>query len=205
MEGRLQLGQMLVDSKLLSPEQLKMAVDFQDSVGGKLGAIVVKLGFIEDGTLIDCIARQQGMTVVNLDELVIPEVLVKRIPRKLIEKHHVLPIRHKNNVLTIATSDPYDYEAMEEIQLAIDYRIEMQLAPRTQILRTITMVFNQTGEVPIVEKSKDQLLDDLAAGSKTGFSIAQLQEALVPLLVDKGVITIRELERKARELAARKQ
>ena len=203
MEGRLQLGQMLVDSKLLSPEQLKMAVDFQESVGGKLGAIVVKLGFIEDGTLINCIARQQGMTVVNLDELVIPEDLVKRIPKKLIEKHHVIPIRLKNDVLTIATSDPYDYEAMEEIQLAIDYRIEMQLAARSQILRTVTMVFNQSGEIPIVEKSKAQLLNELGSASKPKLSVAQLQEALVPLLVDKGVITIRELERKARELAAR--
>ena len=84
-------------------------------------------------------------------------------------------------------------------------RIEMQLAPRSQILRTITMVFNESGKIPIVEKSKDQLLDELASGSKSGLSAEQFLDALIPLLVDKGVISHRELERKARELAARKK
>ena len=59
MDEKVQLGQMLVESNLLTHEQLKMAMDFQKSVGGKLGAIIVKLGFIEDLTLTNFIARQQ--------------------------------------------------------------------------------------------------------------------------------------------------
>jgi len=112
MDEKVQLGQMLEESGLLNPEQLKMAMDFQKSVGGKLGAIIVKLGFIEDLTLTNFIARQQGIPVMNLDELVIPENLFKKIPRKMIDKHHVVPIRFHDGVLTVATSDPYDYEAM---------------------------------------------------------------------------------------------
>ena len=46
MDERVQLGQMLMESHLLTQEQLKMSMDFQKSVGGKLGAIIVKLGFI---------------------------------------------------------------------------------------------------------------------------------------------------------------
>ena len=193
---------MLVESNLLTQEQLKMAIDFQKSVGGKLGAIIVKLGFIEDQTLTNFIARQQGIAVVNLDELVIPENLVKRVPRKLIEKHHIVPIRFHDGVLTIATSDPFDYEATEELQLAVDYRIEIHLAPRSQILKAIHEIFNREESVPPVkEKSKEQLLKDLSAGSDR-FTPAQLQEALVPLLLQKGIITEDELQRKARELEA---
>jgi type IV pilus assembly protein PilB len=204
MEEKLRLGNMLVESNLLTEEQLKMAMDFQKSVGGKLGAIIVKLGFIEDQTLTNFIARQQGFPVVNLDELVIPENLVKRVPRKLIEKHHIVPIRFHDGVLTIATSDPFDYEATEEIQLAVDYRVEIHLAPRSQILKAIHEIFNREESVPAVkEKSKEQLLKDLSGGGATDrFSPAQLQEALVPLLIQKGIITEDELQRKARELEA---
>ena len=198
---------MLVESNLLTDEQLKMAMDFQKSVGGKLGAIIVKLGFIEDQTLTNFVARQQGIPVVNLEELVIPENLVKRVPRKLIEKHHVVPIRFHDGVLTIAMSDPFDYEAIEELQLAVDYRIEMHLAGRSQILKTIHEIFNREEAVPSVkEKSKDQLLKDLEGGrtgvSEGRFTPAQLLEALVPLLVQKGIVTEEELFRKARELEA---
>jgi type IV pilus assembly protein PilB len=199
MEEKLRLGNMLLESNLLTSEQLKMAVDFQKSVGGKLGAIIVKLGFIEDQTLTNFIARQQGIPVVNLDELIIPETLFKRVPRKLIEKHHIVPIRYHDGVLTIATSDPFDYEAIEELQLAVDYRVEMQLAARTQILKAIHEIFDRKEAVPAVkEKSKEQLLKDLSGGDRV--SPAQLLEALVPLLVQKGIITEEELHKKAREL-----
>jgi type IV pilus assembly protein PilB len=200
MDEKLQLGQMLEESGLLNQEQLKMAMDFQKSVGGKLGAIIVKLGFIEDQTLTNFIARQQGIPVVNLDELVIPENLFKKIPRKLIDKHHVVPIRHHDGVLTVATSDPYDYEATEEIQLAVDQRVDLVLAPRTQITRTITEMENRPATpAPVKDKSKDQLLRELEAGGEK-ISKEALHSALIPLLIAKGVITQDELMRKAKEL-----
>ena len=107
MEEKTRLGRLLLEARLLTQEQLKMAIDFQKTVGGKLGAIIVKLGFIEDATLIQFIAKQQGLKVVNLEEMVIPENLVKRVPRKLIDRHHILPIHYHNGVLTIATRACY--------------------------------------------------------------------------------------------------
>jgi len=200
MDEKVQLGQMLEESGLVSPEQLKMAMDFQKSVGGKLGAIIVKLGFIEDATLTNFIARQQGIPVVNLEELVIPENLFKKIPRKLIDKHHVVPIRHHDGVLTVATSDPYDYEAMEEIQLAIDQRVDLVLAARSQITRAITDVSSKPATpAPVKEKSKDQLLKDLDSGADK-MSKEALHAALIPLLIQKGLITQDELVRKAKEI-----
>ncbi len=206
MEEKLRLGKMLVESALLTEEQLKMAMDFQKTVGGKLGAIIVKLGFIEDQTLTNFIARQQGIPVVNLDELVIPENLVRKIPRKLIEKHHVLPIRFHDGVLTVATSDPFDYEAIEEVQMAADHRIEVQLAPRTQLLRAMQDIFTRIESAPPVkEKSKEELLKELDEGGADKLTPAQLQEALVRLLIQKGVITEEELVRKARGLETVKE
>lgn len=200
MEDKLRLGKMLVESKLLTEEQLKMAMDFQTSVGGKLGAIVVKLGFIEDHTLTAFIARQQGMPVVNLDEIVLPENLVKKLPKKLIEHHHVLPIRYHDGVLTVVTSDPYDYEAIEEIQLSVDCRVEVQLAARSQILRSISEVFaRMEAGATVKEKSREQILKDLDHPAAK-IPKDKLLEALIPLLVAKGVITEEELARKAREL-----
>ena len=202
MDEKVQLGQMLVETNLLTQEQLKMAMDFQKSVGGKLGAIIVKLGFIEDQTLTNFIARQQGIPVVNLDEIVVPEVLVKKIPKRLIEKHHLVPIRLHDGVMTVATSDPFDYEAMEELQLAIDNRVDMVLASRTQIIRTIhEVLYKEPEPAAVKEKSKDQLLKDLDAGGDK-LPKGALQEALIPLLVAKGIISHDELVRKAKELEA---
>lgn len=192
MEEKTRLGRLLVEARLLTQEQLKMAMDFQKTVGGKLGAIIVKLGFIEDSTLIQFIARQQGLKVVNLDEVVIPENLVKRVGRKLIERHHVLPIHYADGILTMATSDPYDFEAIEEIQLAQDAKVEIHLAPRSQILKTITELFERDESAP-PEKKEEPRPDK-----------HQLLDALIPLLIQKGLISDDELVKKARELAGHK-
>lgn len=202
-EIRDRLGRMLLDARMITEEQLKMAMDFQKAVGGKLGAIIVKLGFVEDMQLTHFIAKKQGLRVVNLDELVLPEILVKRVPRKLIEMHHVIPISYKDNVLSVATSDPYDYEAIEELQLAQDAKIEIQLAPRSQILKCIHQIFYAEPAPPPKEKSKDDLLREMdEPRPERGVSRVFLHEALIPLLVEKGVITEAELVRKARELEA---
>lgn len=181
-----------------------MAMDFQKEVGGKLGAIIIKLGFLEDSTLTNFLAKQQGLPKVDLSELVLPENLVRRVPQKLIERHHILPIHFADNVLTLATSDPFDYEAIEEVQLSMpDMKIEMKLAPRSQILRSISELFHADPvEVPVKEKSKETLLRELDAEGKSQERIVsvQLRDALIPLLIEKGLITRDELAQKARDL-----
>jgi hypothetical protein len=78
----------------------------------------------------------------------------------------------------------------------------MVLAPRSQILRTIhDVLYREPAAAPVKEKSKDQLLKDLEAGGEK-LSKEALVEALIPLLIAKGVITQDELVRKAKELEA---
>jgi len=211
MEDKARLGRLLVESNHITEEQLRMATDFQKSVGGNLGAIVVKLGFIEDHRLIQFIAKDQGLPVITLDDIVLPHNLVRRLPKKLIEKHQVLPIHYKDNVLTVATADPYDYEAIEEIQLAQDSKIEINLAPRSAIQKCIGELFHpETGTL-----GEESFRPEPDAGSHAHkdapitthrhlpkVSKLYLHEALIPLLIQKGVISEEELIRKAREIEA---
>jgi len=81
----------------------------------------------------------------------------------------------------------------------VDSRVDLVLAARTQITRTITEMVNRPATPVVKEKSKDQLLKELdSSGDK--MSNQSLQNALIPLLIAKGVITHDELVRKAKEL-----
>ncbi|HEY3227018.1 MAG TPA: hypothetical protein VGK61_08510 [Planctomycetota bacterium] len=216
MDDKTRLGRLLVESNLISDEQLKMALDFQKSVGGNLGAIVVKLGFIEDHRLVDFIAKDQGLPVITLDDIVLPQNLVRRLPRKLIEKHQVLPIHYKDNVLTVATADPYDYEAIEEIQLAQDSKIEINLAPRSAIQKHISELFQAAGTGHAAHGGHPTHPEDAKTEPEPAHrdvaitthrhlpkvSKMFMHEALIPLLIQKGVISEEELIRKAREIEA---
>ncbi len=205
---RTKIEELLVDKKIITPEQLKMAQEFQRSVGGKLSAVLLKLGFVTDDNLTKFTAEQQGLEVIDLDSMWLADNLVKKIPRDLIEKHHVFPIAFTDDVLTLATSEPMDFEATEEIQLVTNYRIEMALATRASIQRAINRALYEQPKT--AEPGKAQLmkeLEDYGVGkelqekaAKLDVTPMMLRRALIPLLIAKGIISEEDLIKKAKEL-----
>lgn len=212
MATKSKLGEMLVKEKLLTETQLKTAMEFQGSVGGTIGVILVKLNFIADDKLTQFIAKKQGLAIADLDKMFLADNLIKRVPRKLIEELQVVPIAFKDGVLTIASSDPTDLNALDKIAFATGHKVEMQLASRSAVTRALSNAF-QVEEKPKGggPMSKQDLLNDLTGGHgapKAAPKAALVEElpkldlnkALIPLLIEKGIITEAELRRKAQAL-----
>jgi len=196
------LGEMLLDHGAIDQEELDHALEFQENVGGKLGEILIKLGYTTEMTIIEVIADQQNMNTVDLSELVLPENLIKEIPHDVIVEHEVIPVRLKGETLQLAIHDPFDYESLEEVGLATNYSVEPVLAPRAAILQAINDVYPdaitpESGEDLIKEGEQASESDPNAAldASQEPFdaSTAEQINALVHLLVDKGVIKRDEL------------
>ena len=194
LEEKPKLGEMLLADKLITAEQLKTALEYQKTKGGRLGEILEDLGFVDGTKLIECIAQQQELSIVNLEELVLPENLIKKIPRELIEKYKFLPIGFRDDVLTIAHNDPTDYEMLGEIQLATNWRIEVALAPRHAIQKAIKRIFHPE------ESTKAPKKKSVPAKAETVTTEPRQANkelnALIQLLIEKGIITSEELKNK---------
>jgi hypothetical protein len=194
---RANIGQRLVRAGLLSDAQLERADAMRRQVGGNLGAIIVKLGFVSDGNLTQFISEQEHLPVVDLTARVIPKSLVMRIPRDVLERHQVIPVTLDNQTLTLAMADPTDYDAIEEIQFLTNCRVNVALASQQSIIRALN-------EMHVAEeRSREELTRELERGSHPSvpFEVTPgLERALIPLLVEKGIITESELRQKAREL-----
>jgi len=196
----LKLGDTLVEAKLLSSDQLKTALDYQKKTGLKLGEVLEKLGFVSEDEILACLASQQSMEIVNLKNIIIPNALVKKIPLQLIEKHNIIPVGIKGDTLTIATSDPTDYEAVEQVQLLTDLKVDMVLATTTEIKTAIRDVFQPAHRKA---KGKDDILDELSGVSKNKKKPANsdeiLNHPLTRLLIEKNIITREEIVKKIEE------
>jgi type IV pilus assembly protein PilB len=203
------LGEMLVGAGIITQDQLNTALEYQKTLGVNLGSILVKLGYVKDDVLVDFIAQQEGLPVAELENRVLPENLIRRVPKKLLLEHHVIPIAYKNGVLTLATSDPTDLLTVEAIQLATEYKIELALASSRAIQRALEQFFSEAEEA---EKSrKAALVKELEehhpapahledAAARHQVTPLQIRRALIPLLIEKGIITEEELIRKARTM-----
>ena len=95
-------------------------------------------------------------------------------------------------------SDPTDYEALEEIQFLTNSQIEIAMASRAQISKALTRLFYGDQDQKDGPAAEEQAAQDQKA--KSAEVEPGLERALIPLLVEKGIITLQELKDKAREL-----
>ncbi|MCB9895204.1 MAG: hypothetical protein H6839_12190 [Planctomycetes bacterium] len=181
---RLKLGEMLLKKKLISKEQLDTAIEYQKSLGGKIGSIIVKLGYMTDEALTREIARHYNMEVTDLANMILPVNLLKAVPKDIIEKHHLIPVHQTANVLTVAMSDPTDYEALDELQFVTGKKIETTLATRDSIKRAIAEYLNEKERESVVSDPslKPKSAGKLRPASKG--SLAALRDATESSLID---------------------
>jgi len=124
----LAVGERLVEMGAITPDQLQIALHEQRQSGQMLGSVLVKLGFLDEATLASLLAARTGLESIDLKKVVPDPAILKRLPRAVAERCRAIPLRLEESSLEIATADPYDIVAMDEIRRHFPRQIE--LAPR---------------------------------------------------------------------------
>jgi len=137
MKAKIQLGQLLLEKKLVTVEQINEALHLQVSGARRLGYLLIKLGHISDEQLLNALAEQLELPKINIDEKFSREVQ-SAIPRYLCQKYSIIPLKRKNhNILSVAMTDPLDKEAIKDIEHYTNLVVEANLARHDEISRAI--------------------------------------------------------------------
>ncbi|BBM82978.1 hypothetical protein [Candidatus Uabimicrobium amorphum] len=188
---RTKLGNSLVNAKKITKEALKTALSMHDKIGGDFAPLLVKLGYISDKELTTTLAKLEGVHSIDISSLVIPAILVREIPRSVIEQHNVMPISKKDGQITLAIADVNNFEAIESIQFLTNCRVEPVLASKEAIRKAIIQFYNS-------EENRDFTSSEGVASylNSTDDKFRTLQKAVIELLLEKKIITESELTKK---------
>src|SRR3989441_4250282 len=128
-----QIGDILVEKKLVTPEELQRALAEQEKTGEFLGSTLVRMGCISEEQLLQSLSEQLNIPFVNLEQITIDPAVIKRVPARLVEHYKVMPIQWERDVLTIALSNLHRYTwALEDIGLHLGCEVRAVLACRDQ-------------------------------------------------------------------------
>lgn len=145
------LGEMLVSSRIITPQQLEEALILQKQSNEKLGHILVNLGYITEDVLLSFLSRQQGLDFVYLSEFEIDESIINMLPRLFIEKNNILPVKFdkKTNTLTVAIPDPYKVFVLDGLKISTGYNIKPVVALPSEIKEYIKkyLLKEETAEI----------------------------------------------------------
>ena len=134
----------LVQKKLISPEQIVEARTLQQQTGTKLQDAIVELGYATAQEVMSAMAEYHGLQFIDLTELTIPPAVIELVPESVARENIIIPLSHENSVLKIVVHDPGDYETISRLQFILNKDIQLVLAAREQIVEAINRHYGQT-------------------------------------------------------------
>ena len=134
----------LVQKKVIGPDQITEAKNLQQQTGAKLQDAIVKLGYATVEEVMAAVAEFHNMPFINLTDMTIPASVVELVPESVARENIVLPMSQENGTLKIIMSDPTDFDTMQKLQFILNKDIQPVLAPREQIVEAINRHYGQT-------------------------------------------------------------
>jgi type IV pilus assembly protein PilB len=180
------LGEVLLKENLITPDQLKQALEHQKANGGRLGNSLVRLGFMSDEEVMAVLSRQYGVPSINLDYFEVDPGVTKLIPMETALKFQVLPLSRVGSSLTLAMVDPTNVFAMDDIKFMTGFNIEPVVASETAIAEAIRKNYGSVEEqerareleemVSFIDEGQHETLE-LEAEDEAALNLEQLEKA----------------------------
>ena len=133
-----QLGDILVQAKLISEKTLERALERQQTEGKRLGEVLEEMGVITESELVDALGRQFGFkTLADFSNRAYTPALLNMLPTEFVMKRIVFPLKHKDMMLAVAITDPFDGETTDMIARITGLQVVPVIATRKEILEAI--------------------------------------------------------------------
>ncbi len=184
-----QIGELLVRENFITSEQLHLALKQQRQQGGRLGSILINLGYVHDDDITAVLSRQYGVPSINLAYFEIDPAVIKLIPVETAQRYLVIPLSRVGSTLTIATADPTNVFAMDDIKFMTGFNVEPVVASEASILEALEKYYGTPHSIEL-----KKVYEEIAQVDKEGFEL-DLQAASD----DEQELSIDQLQRSSEE------
>jgi type IV pilus assembly protein PilB len=141
MRSRLPIGQHLIGTGCIDPDQLTTALTRQRQQGGRVGDALVALGFLPESVLLLELARNHGVPFVEVGRLSPRREILRHISDHLVRKHRALPIgigvEGGRRSLFVATNDPENLSMLDDFALVTGMTVKPVLVGDGDLERAI--------------------------------------------------------------------
>jgi type IV pilus assembly protein PilB len=160
------LGSLLLDERLIDPDQLALAFEEQERSGKRLGEIVLEKGWIERDDLYSMLARQAGLPYCDLAETPADPEICTLLAEHLVARYRAIPIRRlDDDSLLVGVTDPTDLKVFDDLKLVLDARLTFALVSPDDFERISRAAFRGSAvldeEFEEVEEEQDDRREEV--------------------------------------------
>lgn len=144
--SRVRLGELLIDAKIISRDQLESVLALQKDDPRRLGTLLVETGLVTETQVTQILSQQLSVPWVSLYHIDFSRQLLDFVPEQLADQHCLVPIfvrrvRGQGNTLYIAMDDPSDEGALQAVQQYAGIPVRAMIAPPSDIRAAISAYY----------------------------------------------------------------
>ena len=175
------LGQMLVNDKVLTTDQLHQALERQRKTRERLGQILIDMKLIDEDMLIKYLGAQFRKESITRQELAAldPDV-VKLVPEEVARQYGVIASQRSGRKLIVATADPLNVMALDDLRRATGLEVDFRIGPAGAIQEAIEKTYRKVTSAKVSSEGLDDALK-VDLGLNVGPAAASLAESAIDI------------------------
>jgi len=142
-----QLGDILLESGLVTQQQLTEAYDEHQRAGRALGRVLVERGFLTESQLVAALAEQIGLRFIDLSDYPVDGAALARVPAALCRRYNALPVAFEDGKLVVAMSDPANVFAIDDIRSLTGLEVKPAVATKADVTNAINRYHRSDGDL----------------------------------------------------------
>lgn len=152
---RERLTEILIKNKILTEDDINLALRVQKEQGGRLSEILIKLNLIDEKNLMLVLSQGLGFPPISLSRFTIDPQVIKLIPKNTARHYQIIPISKIGDTLTLAMADPLNIFAVDDVKALTGYEINPIVAQSREIFEAIDKYYDEPAVHVIDEIIKD--------------------------------------------------
>ncbi len=180
---KIRIGDMLVNGGVISAEQLQQALAAQKETGRKLGATLIDMGILSEQKLLEFLAEQFKLPLIDLAQFKINEKHLRVLSEVHARRFRALVLDERPGTYLVAMADPTDLNAIDELERVLQRPLQLALTREDDIRRTIDLFYRKSAEIEtLAEKLGEELGDNTFELSAISNEAATADAPVVKLL-----------------------
>src|SRR5258708_4370586 len=179
---KIRLGEILLQQKLLTSEQLKSALDEQKASGRRFGRVLIDKGFVTEEQISEAVARQLNIPYINLKFYNVRREVMLKLPESAARRFRALVLEDAGATYKVGMADPTDITAYDELVRILRRDIDIVVVTGSELLRTIDRIYRRTEEISGLAQELGVELGDAIDFAALGITAGAEDAPVVKLL-----------------------
>jgi type IV pilus assembly protein PilB len=151
------LGEIIVEAGLLTRSQVRQALEAKKGSKLRLGEYFVRNGILGETQLVDLLSQQLKIEKYRSDKFPVDLSLSNIIPPDFVQKHQMIPLRKRGNLLTVAVQDPLDIKGLDAVEDMTGSEVEPVVCTEQEINQLFSSIYGTYSDLDGVLESIEQV------------------------------------------------